>query len=142
MKKFIVLIAAIVIIAWALQNYTDFKALDLAKTYWQEINKQYLQKIDWSKLTSFFGVKTPDPEKQLNIFIRDGQFVPNLNAVKTGIKVTWFNEDSKAHTVTGESWGSGEIGAGKAWSKTFDAAGDYKYHCALHPSMTGEIMVK
>jgi len=142
MKKLIILIIIIAVGGWALQNYTSFKALDLAGAYWQKINSQYLQNIDWSKITTFFGAKsTPDPEKQLNIFIRDSQFIPNLNPVKIGVKVTWFNEDSKAHTVTGDSWGSGEIAPAKAYSKTFDVAGDYKYHCSLHPSMTGEIIV-
>ncbi len=142
MKKIIILIVVIVVAAWGLQNYTSFKALDLAKTYWQKIDSQYLQNIDWSKINIFSGEKTPDPEKQLNIFIRDDKFIPNLNAVKTGVKVTWYNEDNKTHTVTGASWGSEEIGVGKAWSKTFDTAGDYQYHCSLHPSMTGEIIVK
>ena len=142
MKKILFLIIVLIVAAWAMQTYTSFKALDLAKNYWQKIDAQYLRNIDWSKLTSFFSEKTSDPEKQLNIFIRDNGFIPNLNAVKTGIKVTWFNEDSKTHTVTGESWGSGEIAPGKAWSKTFDTAGDYEYHCSSHPSMTGEIVVK
>ncbi len=135
MKKIIFFIIIVLLAGWVLQNYTSFKALDYAKTYWRS--------VDWSKLNIFSNEKTmPDPEKQLNIFIRDSKFIPNLNAVKIGIKVTWFNEDDKNHTVTGEGWGSGEIAPGKAWSKTFDTAGDYKYHCSLHPSMTGEIIVK
>ena len=135
MKKLIISIIIVIIAAWGLQNYTGFKAIDLAKGYWQ--------KVDLSKIGIFLkDKKTPDPEKQLNIFIRDGIFVPNLNAARTGIKVIWMNEDSKTHTVTGEGWGSGEIAPGKAYSKTFDAAGDYKYHCSIHPSMTGEIIVK
>ncbi|MBU4142989.1 cupredoxin domain-containing protein [Patescibacteria group bacterium] len=142
MKKFILYIIIIIVAAWALQTYTSFKALDLAETWWQKIDSQYLQNIDWSKLNIFSNKKTPDPEKQLNIFIRDNQFIPNFNPVKVGIKVTWFNEDNKNHTVTGDSWGSGEIAPGKAWSKTFDTAGDYKYHCSLYPSMTGEVIVK
>ncbi len=142
MKKIILYLIVIIVAAWVLQTYTSFKALDLAKAYWQKIDSQYLRNIDWSKVTNFFGKSTPDPEKQLNIFIRDGKFLPSLSAAKAGIKITWFNEDSKTHTVTGEGWGSAEIAAGKAWSKTFDVAGGYQYHCSLHPSMTGEIIVK
>ncbi|KKT26283.1 MAG: Blue (Type 1) copper domain protein [Parcubacteria group bacterium GW2011_GWA2_43_9b] len=136
MKKLIISIIIIVAAGWGLQNYTSFKAIDYAKIYWQ--------KFDWSKINIFSNSakETPDPEKQLNIFIRDSKFIPNLNAVRTGIKVTWFNEDNKTHTVTGEGWGSNEIAPGKAYSKTFDAAGDYQYHCSIHPSMTGEIIAK
>lgn len=128
MKKAIFYLIIIILVVWGLQNYSSFKPLDLAKTYWDRTN--------WSK------EQTPDPEKQLNIFIRDSKFIPNLNSVQAGAKVTWFNEDNKNHTVTGESWGSEEIAPGKAWSKTFDVTGDYKYHCLLHPSMTGEIIVR
>ena len=136
MKRLIILIIIVIVAAWGLQNYTSFKALDYAKTYWQ--------KVDWSKINIFSNSpkETPDPEKQLNIFILSNKFIPNLSAAKIGIKVTWFNEDSKAHTVTGEGWGGSEIAPGKAYSKTFDTAGDYKYHCSLHPSMTGEIIVR
>ena len=135
MKKAVIFVVIILIAGWYLQNYTNFKAFDLAKDYWQ--------KIDWEKLNVFSGDKTTaDPEKQLNIFIRDGKFVPSLNAANVGIKITWFNEDSKAHSVSGEGWGSGEIAPGKAWSRTFDVAGDYKYKCSLYPSMTGEIIIK
>ncbi len=142
MRKIILYLIVIVVAAWALQNYTSFKAIDYARAK-LSFAKTYWQKADWSKLNIFFGEKSaPDPEKQLNIFIRDGQFVPNLNAVKTGVKVTWYNEDDKVHTVTGESWGSEEIASDKAYSKIFDAAGDYKYHCSIHPSMEGEIIVK
>ena len=132
MKKIVLFLVILIAGAWGLQNYTGFKAVDIAKTYWQ--------KIERSKISDFFGGKkdqTPDPEKQLNIFIRDGKFIPNLNAGRVGIKVTWMNEDVKTHTVTGEGWGSGEIAPGKAYSKTFDAAGDYKYQCSIYPSMTG-----
>ena len=136
MKKLIIFIIIIIAAAWGLQNYTNFKAIDYVKTYWQN--------IDLSKINVLLNSpkETPDPEKQLNVFIRDSKFIPNLNAVKVGIKVTWFNEDTKTHTVTGEDWGSGEIAPGKAYSKTFDAAGEYQYHCSIHPSMTGEIIAK
>ena len=142
MKKALILIIVLVVAAWAAQTFTNFKAIDYANNAWQNINGRYLRNIDWSKLTGSFGAKAPDPEKQLNIFIRDGKFVPNLNAAHVGIKATWINEDNKTHSVTGASWGSGEIAAGKAWSKVFDAAGDFAYHCSLHPSETGEIIVK
>ena len=29
-----------------------------------------------------------------------------------------------------------------AWTKTFDKTGNYNYHCGIHPSMTGRIIVK
>lgn len=135
MKKLLLFIIVILVAGWALQTYSSFKAVDYAKYYWQ--------KIDWAKIKSSFNSQVAaDPEKQLNIFIRDGKFIPNLSAANLGIKVTWFNEDTKAHTVTGDGWGSDEIAPGQAYSKVFDVAGDYNYHCALHPSVMGEILIK
>lgn len=142
-KKLIVFVIIVLIGAWALQNYTSFKALDLAKNYYQQVD---LSKIstwaeDFNISNWFGGKKIPDPEKQLNVFIRDGIFLPNKSAVKKGIKITWYNEDIKAHTITGEGWGSAEILAGKAFSKNFDLPGTFSYHCLIHPSEKGEIIV-
>ncbi|MDD2753796.1 MAG: photosystem II protein Y [Candidatus Portnoybacteria bacterium] len=135
MKKLIVLIIIVLAGGWALQNYTSFRAMDYAKDYWQ--------KVDWSKINVFSRDKAvPDASKQLNIFIKESKFTPNFSAAESGIKATWFNEDDEKHTVTGDSWGSGEIAPGKAYSKIFNEAGTYKYHCSIHPSMTGEIIVK
>ena len=33
------------------------------------------------------------------------------------------------------------IGAGHAWTHMFNTAGTYKYHDALHPSLTGKVVV-
>ncbi len=139
MKKLIIFVLIILIAGWYMQNYTSFKAFDYAKYYWQKIDWSFLKNI---KIPGLGGTPTPDPEKQLNVFIRDGKFLPNSNAVQTGIKVTWFNEDNKVHTVTGENWGSGELKPGQAYSRVFDIAGEYKYHCSVHPSMTGKLTVK
>jgi len=142
MKRLIIFVVVILVAAWALQNYTSFKAFDLAKGYYEQLD---LNKIStWAKdldAVSWFKTKTPDPEKQLNIFIRDGIYLPNKPAAKKGIKVTWYNEDSKPHTVSGEGWGSEEIAPGKAFSKKFDLVGTYTYSCSLHPSEKGEIII-
>jgi len=48
------------------------------------------------------------------------------------------------HTVTGDdnSFDSGNISAGSRFSRTFSVVGTYKYHCTIHPSMTGTVVVK
>jgi plastocyanin len=81
-------------------------------------------------------------EKQLNIFIRDQKFLPNASGIKTDTKVSWFNEDNKIHNVTGDGWSSDDLVSGQSYTRVFDAAGDYKYHCSIHPEMTGEIIVR
>jgi len=47
------------------------------------------------------------------------------------------------HTVTAndDSYDRGNIGSGSSFSKTFSIAGTYPYHCSIHPSMTGKVVV-
>jgi plastocyanin len=57
--------------------------------------------------------------------------------------VTWTNNDSATHTITGDGGlDSGDVATGGTYSKTFDKAGTYKYHCSIHPTMTGEVVVQ
>jgi plastocyanin len=38
--------------------------------------------------------------------------------------------------------GTGSIGSGSTYQVTFKSAGTVKYHCTVHPGMTGTIVVK
>ncbi|MBI3572843.1 MAG: cupredoxin domain-containing protein [Candidatus Kerfeldbacteria bacterium] len=70
-------------------------------------------------------------------------FSPSSLTVKKGTAVTWTNNDSVAHTVTGDNGGpaSGQLGNGKTYSFTFDTVGTVAYHCSNHPSMTASVTV-
>lgn len=86
-------------------------------------------------------------EKPLTtVTIKDMAFAPGTLTVKKGATVTWVNQDSMTHTVTSDTdtqtgINSSSLAAGSQYSFTFTAAGTYKYHCSLHPSMTGVIVV-
>ncbi|HEX9093364.1 MAG TPA: cupredoxin family copper-binding protein [Coriobacteriia bacterium] len=69
-------------------------------------------------------------------------FAPGSVQVAVGGTVTWTNKDSAAHTVKGDGWGSGDLAQGATFSNTFDKAGTYAYSCGIHPSMTGDVVVK
>jgi plastocyanin len=77
--------------------------------------------------------------------IKSFAFNPANITVKVGTTVTWTNNDSATHTVT-ETDGqngpnSGNLEPGKSFTFTYDTAGTFKYHCAIHPNMTGTVTV-
>jgi plastocyanin len=68
---------------------------------------------------------------------------PEIN-VPTGSIVSWTNADSIQHTVTSDEQGlfdAGPISPGDTFENVFDSAGEFGYHCAIHPFMTGVVMV-
>jgi plastocyanin len=68
---------------------------------------------------------------------------PATTTVGVGDTVTWRNQSGATHNATadGGSFSSGSIADGAAKSVTFDTAGSFPYHCTIHPSMTGTIVV-
>ena len=72
-------------------------------------------------------------------------FGPAIATVPTGSTVTFFNGPDVAHLITGASqtWGSRDIQVqpNAKISYTFDSPGLYPYACALHPGMSGTIVV-
>jgi plastocyanin len=71
-------------------------------------------------------------------------FSPNPVSINVGDTITWTNDDGVAHNATGNGGGfaTGQIGAGTSKSVTFHAAGSFAYHCTIHPSMTGTVIVR
>ena len=69
---------------------------------------------------------------------------PNPYNVQVGTVVTWTNNDSINHTATSDTgvFDSGTLAAGQSYSYTFTATGTYTFHCNVHPSMTGTIIVQ
>jgi plastocyanin len=67
--------------------------------------------------------------------------------------VVWFNDDQMSggygggngvsHNITADdgSFESGIFQPGSTYLTTFSAAGDYGYHCSIHPGMRGRVVV-
>ncbi len=105
----------------------------------------------------FFGCTQPTPNPQpVNttpnsnsgsgaatavVAISNFQFSPDTLTIVAGTKVTWTNNDVVPHTVTFDSFDSKPISSGESFTHQFDAPGTYNYHCAIHPSMVGKIVV-
>jgi plastocyanin len=73
-------------------------------------------------------------------------FSPAELTVAVGTKVTWVNHDDVPHTVTStqkpRQIESPTLDSDDSFSHVFTAAGNYEYYCAVHPKMTGRIIVK
>ncbi|MFN2464110.1 MAG: cupredoxin domain-containing protein [Candidatus Dormibacteria bacterium] len=72
------------------------------------------------------------------------KFEPNPQHVQVGDSVRWTNSDQSQHTATadvGSLWDSPRLDRGGVFEYRFKTAGDFKYHCAVHPFMHGEIVV-
>jgi plastocyanin len=78
------------------------------------------------------------------VSIANFAFVPNTVTVVVGDTVTWTNNDEVSHTATadGGSFDTGSIGNGASDSVTFNAAGTFAYHCSIHPTMSGTVIVQ
>src|SRR5579883_3210500 len=79
------------------------------------------------------------------INIRDMMFTPSQITVPKGGTVKWTNNDTTTHTVVadlGNGPNSGDIAPGQTYSYTFTKSGSVQYHCSIHPSMRGTIVVK
>ena len=77
-------------------------------------------------------------------------YIPYEVTVDVGGEVTWTNDDTAAHTVTGGSAADGPSGvfdsslfmAGTTFSHKFEAVGEYPYFCMVHPWMEGIVTVQ
>lgn len=69
---------------------------------------------------------------------------PQQITVKAGTTVTWVNHDDIPHTVTSKTgvFRSKALDTDDKFSFTFATAGTFPYFCALHPHMTGTIVVE
>ena len=71
-------------------------------------------------------------------------FSPTVIRIQPGQRVTWTNQDSMVHTVTGAAyrWGStNELGTHQSISFRFAASGVFPYFCVIHPGMVGAVVV-
>ena len=70
-------------------------------------------------------------------------FTPASVTINTGDAVKWTNSDTKNHQVVANNgaFASPTIAPGKTYTHVFNTAGTYRYHDALHPSLTGRVVV-
>src|SRR3954470_8228785 len=89
------------------------------------------------------GASQPATTVTKTVKITATAFSPASVTIPTGSVIKWSNTDTKTHQVVSNSgaFASPIIAAGKTYSHTFNTAGTYRYHDALHPSLTGRVVV-
>jgi plastocyanin len=94
------------------------------------------------------AVKTAPVQEEVpnQITIDNFRFSPRELTVTAGTKVTWVNNDDVPHTATSSakprSFDSKTLDTDDKFSHVFTTPGTYDYFCAVHPHMTGRIIVK
>ena len=79
------------------------------------------------------------------VTISNFTFAPQVLTVPAGTRVVWTNRDDTAHLVAGtppDTLRSPPLDTGDHYGQVFATRGTFGYFCALHPMMTGTIVVK
>ena len=71
-------------------------------------------------------------------------FSPVSVTINIGDSVKWTNSDPATHTVTSDTGAfNSTLGpSGGTFMFQFGNSGTFAYHCAIHPSMTGSVIVR
>jgi len=77
------------------------------------------------------------------VFIQGLAFNPSTITITANTTITWTNKDGIAHTVTSNTglFDSESISSNGTYSHLFATAGSFPYHCTIHPTMTGTVIV-
>ena len=80
------------------------------------------------------------------VAIKNFAFDPSSLTVKSGTGVKWTNQDGTSHTIVSDTgspvaFSSDSLASGASYSFTFTQPGTYTYHCSVHPTMKGTIIV-
>ena len=109
------------------------------------INPQSITPSSTAPTSSVPVAGPPAPMQQVAlIVIQNFKFDSSSLTVKKGTTVVWDNNDSMAHTVTsdeGSELASPSIAPGGNYDHVFNSIGTFTYHCTIHPSMKGTIIV-
>jgi amicyanin len=89
-------------------------------------------------------IPSPGTANGPQVEIANFNFAPAELTVPVGGAVTWTNNDDAPHTVTSadKTFSSPSISTDGQFTFTFMAPGTYAYFCAIHPFMTGKVIVQ
>jgi serine protease Do len=77
-----------------------------------------------------------------SVVVQNSSFAPSSTVVTVGASVTWTNRDSEAYFITEDNQSFAfNLPAEGSYKFTFTGAGIFNYHCMVHPSMQGTVIV-
>lgn len=78
------------------------------------------------------------------IVIKNFAFSPKTLTLAPGTRLQVTNADATQHTFTADdgAFATGVLAGGKHAVVTVNKAGTYRYHCDIHPNMTGTLVVR
>ncbi len=88
------------------------------------------------------GTPEPAAPSSTTVTMAGRSFSPATVTVAVGGQVRFSNNDDREHTATGDGWDTGVLSEGGAATETFPTAGTFAYLCAIHPEMTGTVVVE
>jgi plastocyanin len=95
--------------------------------------------------TSGYSSCLPVTDTGQIVTVANYAFTPSVSEVGQGQAVEWDFQGPSSHTATDISgmslYNSGSRGPGATFSYEFDSAGTYRFHCAIHTFMVGEVKV-
>jgi plastocyanin len=90
------------------------------------------------------GTSGGTPSASAQIVLKNIAVSPQQVTIAVGGTVTFVNQDSTDHRMVddGGAYDSGMLAPGADFKQTFAKAGTFPFHCSIHPTMTGTIIVK
>ncbi len=86
------------------------------------------------------------PAEPNQVVIDNFRYRPRTLTVPAGTRVTWVNHDDVPHTATStarpRTFDSKTLDTDDQFAHVFATPGTYEYFCAVHPHMTGTVIVK
>ena len=89
------------------------------------------------------GASQPAAQVTKTFSITATGFTPTSRTIATTDAIKWTNKDTKTHQVVANngSFASPVLAPGKSYTHTFNTEGTFRFHDALHPALTGKVVV-
>ncbi len=149
-KPLVFWLGALALLSFSLQIYLGLKMVKgrhgLLK--YHKLNAFILCAIVFAHLVfALFLYRSQAPAVSVNngslrVAVENFSFSPTELSINFRETVTWTNQDSAPHQISGNGFKSDVLDNGQSFNFTFNTAGTYDYVCPIHPYMKGKIIVK